>query len=162
MSIEPCMPVINFTWRTYHNNICIQFAHSCTVYVGLTQACPNYICLCVCAYEREVTRSHLTWAKNLITFLGIAGLGALQQIAHWHSWLWPQQQLKWAASKAWRSRTRLKCTLTYGGLKNAKGWHSRVMLPIEVLSRRRRFSSKHILLGALAIEAARQLTNFSS
>ena len=32
---------VYFTWLTYHN----KFAHSCTIYVGLTQACSNYAVL---------------------------------------------------------------------------------------------------------------------
>jgi hypothetical protein len=47
-----------------------------------------------------------------VFFLGIAGLGTLQQTAYWHGWLWPKPWVKWAASKGRRGRIRLKCTLT--------------------------------------------------
>ena len=55
----------------------------------------TFVCACVRMSGRwpEAIRPDLRFLVSLYI------LRALQQTAHWHGWLWPQQRLKWAASK---------------------------------------------------------------
>ena len=115
-----------------------------------------HLCMCVRTSGRwpEAIRSELK-----VSFLSIAGLGALQQTAHWHSWQWLQPWLKWTASN--EGGAELDWSVWW------PGEHNRVTLwnrccPQVLFRKRRLYSNKRGSLVSKPAELVLQRVSLAS
>ena len=114
-----------------------------------------HLSVCVCVYEREVTGSHSTRDKEVFFFSASVDMDIATDSLLTRLYIAMAPAVtKVSCFKGRRGNIRLKCTLTVwfwymrwpGERKRATFW--------MVLSRKRRFYSKRLFLGALASEPA--------